>query len=166
MNILDDVIEMQEVTLNQKPFNDVDSLVFSSLAYFPFENLLLKDGTKFCEIDESKIIVPDKTNELYKNHYALLKAVTKSKRYADFAIFDYANVFCQESEKQFAAVCFANKYFVYVAFRGTDSSVTGWKEDANMSFLKSVPAQEEAKLYLKKIAKKHKKKHIGLNQNE
>ena len=151
MNILDDVIEMQSTTLAQKPFNEVDSLIFSALAYFPFEDLSLKDGTKFCEIDEKNIVIPDKTSDLYKNHYNLLKAIVKSQRYADFAIYDYENIFCQQSEKQFAAVCFVNKDFVYVSFRGTDSTVTGWKEDANMSFLKSVPAQEEAKLYLKKI---------------
>ena len=160
MNILDDVLQMQDITLEQKPFNDVDSLVFSALAYFPFENILTKEKTKFCEIDENSIVLTDKLSELYKNHYNLLKAVVKSKRYADFEISDYTNIFCQENTKQFAAVCFANKNFVYVAFRGTDSTITGWKEDANMSFLKSVPAQEEARLYLKKVAKNHKKKRI------
>ncbi len=160
MNIFEDVIAMQEVTLEQKPFNDVDSLVFSALSYFPFETILTKENARFCDIEPNSIVVPEKTNDLYKNHYLLLKEVAKSKRYADFVISDYANVFCEESEKQFAAICFANKNFVYVSFRGTDSTVTGWKEDANMSFLKSVPAQEEAKLYLKKISKKHKKKRI------
>ena len=160
MNILDDVFEMQDVTLAQKPFNDVDSLVFATLSYFPFEKILTKESMRFCDIDADSIVVPEKLNERYQNHYRLLKAVAKSKRYGDFVISDYQNVFCEESEKQFAAVCFASKEFVYVAFRGTDATATGWKEDANMSFLKSVPAQEEAKLYLKKMAKKHKRKHI------
>ena len=34
----------------------------------------------------------------------------------------------------------------YVAFRGTDSTIVGWKEDFNMTFLNPVPAQEEARL--------------------
>lgn len=162
MNIIDDVIAMQKVTLEQTPFNNVDSLVFSTLSYFAFEQVLTKDKTPFADIDGKSIVVPEKIGERYQNHYRLLKAVVSSERYKDFVISNYENIFCHESEKQFAAVCFANKNFVYVAFRGTDATITGWKEDANMSFMKSVPAQEEAVLYLKRIAKQHKKKRIVL----
>lgn len=37
---------------------------------------------------------------------------------------------------------------VYVAFRGTDDTLVGWKEDFNMSFMTSVPAQLEAVQYV------------------
>jgi len=36
---------------------------------------------------------------------------------------------------------------VFVAFRGTDSTVVGWKEDFNMSFEREVPAQRAAAAY-------------------
>jgi hypothetical protein len=42
-----------------------------------------------------------------------------------------------------------------VAYRGTDSTFTGWKEDFNMSFMDSVPAQEEALFYLQRAAEKY-----------
>ncbi len=162
MNIIQDVIAMQNVTFEQTPFNNVDSLVFATLSYFAFEQVLTQDKTRFCDLDSESIVVPEKIGERYQNHYRLLKSVVSSERYKDFVISNYENVFCHESEKQFAAVCFANKEFVYVSFRGTDSTLTGWKEDANMSFMKSVPSQEEAVLYLKRVAKKHKKKRIVL----
>ena len=162
MNIIEDVIAMQKTSLEQTPFNNVDSLVFATLSYFAFEKILTKNKTPFCEIDVNNIVVPEKIGERFQNHYRLLKAVVVSDRYKDFVVSDYENVFCHESEKQFAAVCFANKNFVYVSFRGTDATVTGWKEDANMSFMQSVPAQQEAVAYLKRIAKKHRKKRIIL----
>ena len=40
----------------------------------------------------------------------------------------------------------------YIAFRGTDNTLVGWKEDFNMSFLSAVPAQLEAKSYLQQAA--------------
>ena len=159
MNIIDDVIAMQNTTFAQTPFNNVDSLVFSTLSYFAFEEVLTQDTMRFCDFNKD-IRVPEKIKERDQNHYRLFKNVVSSARYSDFVASDYTNVLCPESEKQFSAICFANKEFVYVAFRGTDATITGWKEDANMSFLKSVPAQEEALLYLKKIAKKHKHKKI------
>ena len=40
MNIIDDVKAMQNVTFENTPFNEVDSLVFSLLSYFNWETLL------------------------------------------------------------------------------------------------------------------------------
>ena len=57
-------------------------------------------------------------------------------------------------EMQFAAftVELAPK-LLYVAFRGTDDTLVGWKEDFNMSFLSPVPGQEEAVRYLEQVAR-------------
>jgi len=41
---------------------------------------------------------------------------------------------------------------MYLSFLGTDGSILGWKEDFNMSFMESIPSQEEAKNYLNKVA--------------
>ena len=41
----------------------------------------------------------------------------------------------------------------YIAFRGTDYSVVGWKEDFNMAFTTPVPSQIEGVKYLNTIAK-------------
>lgn len=42
--------------------------------------------------------------------------------------------------------------FAYIGFRGTDTSVTGWRENFNMAFTSPVPAQEQAVRYLESIA--------------
>ena len=42
--------------------------------------------------------------------------------------------------------------FSYLAFRGTDSTIVGWKEDFNMAFRCPVPAQESAARYVDEAA--------------
>ena len=49
-----------------------------------------------------------------------------------------------------------------MAFRGTDNTLVGWKEDFNMTFMETVPSQKEAVEYLNMVASKHKGKlYIG-----
>ena len=42
-----------------------------------------------------------------------------------------------------------------IAYRGTDDTVAGWKEDFNMGFLETVPSQAEAVKYLNMVAEKY-----------
>lgn len=47
---------------------------------------------------------------------------------------------------------------MYVAYRGTDNTIVGWKEDFNMSFQDLVPSQIDAVKYLEDTAKNKKMK--------
>ena len=59
-----------------------------------------------------------------------------------------------DAQTQFAAVSFLlPDKSVFVAFRGTDTSLVGWKEDFNMSYLEAVPAQVRAAEYTAEIAR-------------
>ena len=50
-----------------------------------------------------------------------------------------------EKEAQFAAMTFLlNDGTAMLTYRGTDFNLIGWKEDFNMTFQESIPAQEEA----------------------
>lgn len=51
-----------------------------------------------------------------------------------------------------------------VAFRGTDNTLVGWKEDFNMAFRCPIPAQESAEEYLLSIAKRSSKKRYNLHK--
>lgn len=161
MNIIDDVIQMKDVPFEQEPFNEVDSLVFAQLAYFPYETLL-KDGEEkaFCDIDADAVEIPKRGKERFKNHIVLMKNALASSRYKDFVVSDFVNERDSQAEKQFCAVCFRNREFVYVSFRGTDATVVGWKEDVNLSFMDAIPAQTQSVAYLKAAAKKFKKHKI------
>uniref|UniRef100_UPI003FED6EF0 Mbeg1-like protein n=1 Tax=Candidatus Fimenecus sp. TaxID=3022888 RepID=UPI003FED6EF0 len=59
----------------------------------------------------------------------------------------------EDAEKQFSAVTVDLPGSVsYISYRGTDSSIVGWKEDFNMSFKCPVPSQESAVSYMNKAA--------------
>ena len=84
-----------------------------------------------------------------ENDLKLLHAVTHCERFGGMTLRDYARVFDEGSETQFAAVTLAlDDGTAYVSFRGTDSTLVGWKEDCNMAFSRPVPAQEAARAYL------------------
>ncbi len=144
---------------DEYPFNAVDSLVLSQLSY-------LRIGKVFDKLKtiQDKVLIKD----LYKaEHFEgmlynvwspednkeLLLAVAASPRFRDIQIDDYINTVDETSEKQFSAMTFyLSSRLVYLAFRGTDATLIGWKEDFNMSFTMPVPSQDEALNYLNKVA--------------
>ena len=55
--------------------------------------------------------------------------------------------------RQFAAVTFTlhhPEHKKVIAFRGTDNSVVGWKEDFELAYMEQIPAQESACKYLER----------------
>ena len=80
-----------------------------------------------------------------KSNRKLLNAICCSPRYRDIKVNYYIDNVDAELEKQFSATTFIlPDGTAYIAFRGTDSTIVGWKEDFNMSFQDSVPAQRGA----------------------
>lgn len=72
-----------------------------------------------------------------------------SPRFRDLLIYDHAAAFDEARDLQFAAttyVCLG--HFAYVGFRGTDTTLTGWREDFNMAYQAPVEAQALAARYL------------------
>ena len=74
----------------------------------------------------------------------MAQQAAQTERFAGTWMFAFEDR--SDQETQFAAVTFLRAESV-VAFRGTDTSLVGWKEDFNMSYLESVPAQVRAAEY-------------------
>jgi hypothetical protein len=65
----------------------------------------------------------------------------------------FRDLLIPQEEIQFAALTFLlPDGTAFLAFRGTDYSLVGWKEDFNMSFADSIPAQREALRYTREFA--------------
>lgn len=83
----------------------------------------------------------------------LLAAAAASPRLRDVRVVGHVESTDVRAEKQFAAVTFRlTDDLSYVAFRGTDSTLVGWKEDFNLSFRCPVPSQVAAARYLADVA--------------
>jgi len=84
---------------------------------------------------------------------SLAVRAAKTRRYAGIRLSHYCNETDDTEQKQFSAVTFRltrDKYFV--AYRGTDDTLVGWKENFNMSFMQPVPAQLSALEYFEKVS--------------
>lgn len=76
-----------------------------------------------------------------------------SPRFRELLIYDHEAAFDEALDMQFAATTFVCPgQFAYVGYRGTDTTLTGWREDFNMAYMVPVPAQDLAVRYLEAVA--------------
>lgn len=143
------------------PYSKIDSLVFSELAYLSFDSIVPNSksrskGLLFSDIAESEsyeaLFPLERTAERNKK---LLNAVAYSKRYGKVRVNYYEDIFDIEKDTQFCAITFIlPNGDACIAFRGTDSTITGWKENFNMLFTSPVAAQSHSVIYVNTVAKK------------
>jgi hypothetical protein len=100
------------------------------------------------------LALPDIEQSVHlKDDIDLMRTLSESDRFCGMLITNFANHFDIESQTQFAAVTVqANERLSFVLFRGTDTTLVGWKENFNMTFICPVPAQESAVEYLETVA--------------
>jgi len=167
-NILDYINWRGDLSLKADPINAIDSLIFSTLSYIEFE--MIYPGVKaedffsighagedfLKEYADEKLsagrIIPDQI-------FTLFDKMSQAERYKGLILSDYVNQVDELIDQQFAAVTIdLGSQDIYVAFRGTDDTIVGWKEDFNMSYQSPVPSQLLAVQYLEAVAKKYKGK--------
>lgn len=169
----------ERASFSEKPFCEIDSLVFSQLAMVRMAEIAplhqrrpawqmrvrhlagrlwrrfrTPRGVRFSEVlsapsceDRYSGLAPDEVR-------ALLETVAESSRFAEIVIHDYVSVFSEAKQIQFAAMAFTCPgQFTYCAFRGTDRTWVGWKEDFDMAYAAPVPAQVAARQYLNEVGR-------------
>lgn len=159
-NILDYIEWRGDLDFRQSSLNEVDNLIFSKLSYLDFSNIVEKDSSKPLSVVAEEYIKERGYSKigmlLNKNFPKLLKLIGESKRYGNIHVSDVVDNTDDKEIIQFAAMTFElpnNQRFI--AYRGTDDSLIGWKEDFMMSIMDTVPAQDEALQYLKAIENKY-----------
>ena len=168
-NFIDYINWRGDLSFEQSPLNDVDNLIFAQLAYTNFDEIFQtgKEEMTIKEFGErffAKYTEAEIEKTFIQNVYAaaIIEKAMKSERFADLKLYGYVTKIDYEKVRQFAAVTIViNEDVEYVAFRGTDNTIVGWREDFNMSFLSPVPAQIEAVKYMNKIGKKSKSFFLG-----
>lgn len=157
-NMLDYIDWRGDLTFDIAPFNDIDNIIFSQLSYIEFAGIV-PPPSKRADIsiyDAAKKLenMPGQRTDLGvlvpgTSISELLEKVSNAKRYSDLKLSSYINHVDYDKQIQFAAltVDIGNRT-KYLAFRGTDDTLVGWQEDFNMSFLDTVPSQNEALAYV------------------
>ena len=160
MELMDYLEWRNDVSFRAAPFNEIDNVLLSYLAYADFGELLQEEKRRvsietclkrFCKkhdlanVRESKLFI--------ERAPLLLEDMVRGARFRGTKVVHFREVFDKEKVQQFAALVFLLPDGTrYVSFRGTDLSITGWKEDFLMSFTAETEGAKEAVSYLNGVA--------------
>lgn len=168
-NIKDYLRWRGNLSFSQDPFNDVDALVFALISYLPYKQIVPGvESNKDISLHETcteyfsqKSKTPKATTNINPSASAsfdteledLLHLVANSPRFRIVRLSKYEENTDFIVGRQFGALTYTLNgpgHFKVIAFRGTDNSLIGWKEDFQLAYLAQTPAQESARKYLNK----------------
>ncbi len=155
-NIHEYLIWRGDVPFSISPFNEVDGLVLSELVYTDFHGVAPENGERITIEEIRRLFWEKHTKEeiMAQNTYTktaplLLDGMAGKGRFGGTAVAHYYDVVDTDADIQLAAVTFyLPDGTAFVAFRGTDDTVVGWKEDFNMSYMPETEGQRRAAKYL------------------
>ena len=146
-----------DISFKVSPLTRVDAVALGQISYFDLRNVYvpkkrqtlgelydkqLEDGSFFSTSLDPK----DDAEEF-------LRAVDQSKRFRNIVVLDYTDVYRADEDVQFSAMTMKlDDGSIVVAFRGTDDSFAGWREDFMISFTEP-ESQKMALSYLEKVLK-------------
>lgn len=149
-----------DLTFRQAPVNMVDSLLFSCMAYVVLHGIVggfdSEDTKTIAQAANAFAQLPEEQKHLRdRNDERIFLAMAETKRFGELQLSYHVQQSDKVVEKQFAAITIAlDDGSHFIAYRGTDYTVIGWKEDFNMTFCSGVPAQLEAARYLNAVAER------------
>lgn len=144
-----------DISMDVCPFNEIDGVILARFSYWPLEAAFdFNTGIHFT-IDEivEKLLSVRNIDRLVRlaDDIKLMEALRDSVRFNKIEIFDYVNRLSEEVQLQFSAITARlSDGRLYIAFRGTDNTIIGWKEDFNMCFVCPIQAQVLAAEYLER----------------
>lgn len=159
--ILNYLKEYGDVPFEEMGMNDVDSLILCQFSYLKLDGMVsdVKENGPFITLKELAVhrdfekLFADERYE--KVNRELFEGMLAGRRFCNLRMNCYINIIEKEWETQFAAVTFfLEDDTMYIAFRGTDETIIGWKEDFNMAFQSPVPGQEYSVKYLNMVTGK------------
>ncbi len=142
-----------DLTFKERGFNDTDNLILSLLAYTDLTGIIsMEENSEPITVAEAYVKYRENgknQSDIVCNPEPMLAKCSETARFANVLIKDYVDIINEGRQFQFAAMTFVlDDGSVYAAFRGTDNTLVGWREDLNFSFMEATPAQLCAAEYL------------------
>ena len=158
-NIMDYLEWRGDLTFAEAPLCEVDNLIFCLLSYVDLDGIVPKS------LREGHITLREAAAEYFFTHphigerplgfiipadtLILFRRMAHTRRFRDISLTGYVNEISEERETQFAALTLLlPNEEIFVAFRGTDDTIVGWKEDFNLCVMEEIPAQKRAAEYV------------------
>ncbi len=148
MDTLSDYLKWYgEFSFEDKPFTEVDNFVLSKLAYVIVADIRVDVPKCFRRVID-ELEVKSGIQGSLGDYVPLIEEAASTKRFGEIRLVNHEDVYNTSLSAQFAALTFDLTDDVrVVAFRGTDDTLAGWKEDFMISFTET-EAQKRALEYL------------------
>lgn len=155
-NILDYIDWRGDIRFGERPFNDVDNLILSELAYINMNGIISENETvTLNQLYDKWKKSENKPNIPLNDPTKLFEKASVSERFKNIKTAYFKEIIDTDKQLQFAAVTFIlEDGTAYISFRGTDDTIVGWREDCNLSFLSATPGQKKAVEYINTVAGK------------
>ena len=142
-----------DISFADRGFRIEDNLVLSELVYIDYKPVMegrvsMSLGEAIRELDKAGILKSTRAGSA-REDLDFARSCGESKRFGTILLKDFRDEY-DSSDRQFAAVTYElDNGLSVIAYRGTDSTIIGWKEDFMISYT-NVPSQYLALDYARK----------------
>ena len=162
MNIMNYLDWRGDLSFDVSPFNEVDNLILSLIVNLDYSGLIPEDGTQvlFSSVVSAYL---EKYGEegnyvglmMTKKAWPMVRKLAGTRRFETLRASQYENIVVDDISEQFSALTLTVPgQFSYIAYKGTDDTIAGWKEDCCMAFMDKIEAREDALRYLQETAER------------
>ena len=158
-DIFDYLRQRGDIPLSEDPFNEVDNVILAEFAYTDLSGLVSEGpvSVSLKTADEGYFRMHSRRDAEKSDFHItraplLMDGMLGGSRFGGMKLMKYMDVVDPNTDTQIAAVtCLLDDGSMYIAFRGTDGTLVGWREDFNMSYLPETGGQRRAVQYLNEV---------------
>ena len=155
-NILDYLERRKADSLISFPFSPPDNLILSKLSSFDWSGIVPEDGDSTIRLSDAALLASESENARARvkcrDDLHLLSLLASSQRFGSAELSMYSVIEDGEEEQFGALSIILPDNSLFISFRGTDATLSGWREDFEMSFSDEIKSQHDALVYLTKAA--------------
>lgn len=161
-NLFDYVKEYGDLGFEEDGINELDGAIFSMLSYIHFEGTAAeggRDGVSLRELSdrffsaEFRYSIRNENWDIWQSCIRMLETASRYRRYEDIRVKGYVSVLDEKDPSQFSALVFTlSPSLHFVAFRGTDTSIAGWRDNFLMTCESQTTTQKLALDYMEEWA--------------
>jgi hypothetical protein len=160
-NLMDYMDWRGDVTFAGSPFSEVDNIILAMTSFVDFSGIVPPELNskpvgfsaamkKYARVSRERdylgVLFPPEMLDIARR-------AVECERYRNIGLVGFVNQVDEAELMQFAALTFIlPDDTIYVAFRGTDDTIVGWKEDIRLGFKTPISAHLRAVAYLEEAA--------------